>query len=137
MRELSIQNETLNISIEQAQENYRKSLNTGLLKIMSKMGICTISSYRGSELFEIIGLNNEIIDKVFKFSKTRTEGYGFEHFNKNLRIYQQEERADILKGIGGFYKHKKDAETPDLTAFWSFNTVFGEVTCVSASFLCL
>ena len=49
VRELSIQNETLNISIEQAQGNYRKSLNKGLLKIMSKMGICTISSYRGSE----------------------------------------------------------------------------------------
>ena len=48
---------------------------------------------------------------MFKFSKTRTEGYGFEHFNKNLRIYQQEERAEILNGIGGFYKHKKDAET--------------------------
>ena len=111
VRELSIQNETLNISIEQAQENYRKSLNKGLLKIMSKMGICTISSYRGSELFEIIGLNSEIINNVFKFSKTRTEGYGFEHFNKNLRIYQQEERAEILNGIGGFYKHKKDAET--------------------------
>src|SRR5210317_669814 len=111
VRELSIQNETLHISIEQALENYRKSLNTGLLKIMSKMGICTISSYRGSELFEIIGLNNEIVNSMFKFSKTRTEGYGFEHFNKNLRIYQQEERADILKGIGGFYKHKKDAET--------------------------
>ena len=78
---------------------------------MSKMGICTISSYRGSELFEIIGLNSEIINNVFKFSKTRTEGYGFEHFNKNLRIYQQEERAEILNGIGGFYKHKKDAET--------------------------
>jgi glutamate synthase (NADPH/NADH) large chain len=111
VRELSIQNETLNISVEQAQENYRKSLNKGLLKIMSKMGICTISSYRGSELFEIIGLNSEIINNVFKFSKTRTEGYGFEHFNKNLRIYQQEERAEILNGIGGFYKHKKDAET--------------------------
>jgi glutamate synthase (NADPH/NADH) large chain len=111
VRELSKQNETLNISIEQAQENYRNSLNTGLLKIMSKMGICTISSYRGSELFEIIGLNSEIVNSVFKYSKTRTEGYGFEHFNKNLRIYQQEEGADILKGIGGFYKHKKDAET--------------------------
>ena len=35
---------------------------------MSKMGICTISSYRGSELFEIIGLNSEIINNVFKFS---------------------------------------------------------------------
>ena len=111
VRELSIQNESLNISIEQAQENYRRSLNKGLLKIMSKMGICTISSYRGSELFEIIGLNHEIVNRVFKFSKTRTEGYGFEHFNDNLRIYKQEERQDILNGMGGFYKHKKGAET--------------------------
>ena len=111
VRELSVQNENLNITIEQAQENYRKSLNKGLLKIMSKMGICTISSYRGSELFEIIGLNDEIINSLFKFSKTRTEGYGFEHFNNNLKIYQQEESADIFDGIGGFYKHKKNAET--------------------------
>ena len=111
VRELSVQNENLNITIEQAQENYRKSLNKGLLKIMSKMGICTISSYRGSELFEIIGLNDEIIKSLFKFSKTRTEGYGFEHFNNNLKIYQQEESADIFDGIGGFYKHKKNAET--------------------------
>ena len=111
VRELSVQNENLNITIEQAQENYRKSLNKGLLKIMSKMGICTISSYRGSELFEIIGLNDEIIKSLFKFSKTRTEGYGFEHFNNNLKIYQQEDSADISDGIGGFYKHKKNAET--------------------------
>ena len=111
VRELSVQNENLNITIEQAQENYRKSLNKGLLKIMSKMGICTISSYRGSELFEIIGLNDEIINSLFKFSKTRTEGYGFEHFNNNLKIYQQEDSADISDGIGGFYKHKKNAET--------------------------
>ncbi len=111
VRELSIQNETLNISIEQAQENYRNSLNKGLLKIMSKMGICTISSYRGSELFEIIGLNHEIINTIFKFSKTRTEGYGFKHFYENLKIYNPEERVEILNGIGGFYKHKKDAET--------------------------
>jgi len=111
VRELSVHNENLNITVEQAQENYRKSLNKGLLKIMSKMGICTISSYRGSELFEIIGLNDEIINSLFKFSKTRTEGYGFEHFNNNLKIYQQEESADIFDGIGGFYKHKKNAET--------------------------
>ena len=111
VRELSIQNESLNISIEEAQENYRKSLNKGLLKIMSKMGICTISSYRGSELFEIIGLNHELVNNVFKFSKTRTEGYGFDHFNDNLRIYKLEERTDIMNGIGGFYKHKKGAET--------------------------
>ena len=111
VRQLSIQNENLSISVEQAQENYRKSLNKGLLKIMSKMGICTISSYRGSELFEIIGLNQEIIKSVFKFSKTRTEGFGFEHIEKNLKIFSEDIDPYIADGIGGFYKHKKNAET--------------------------
>jgi len=111
VREIALQNENLDISTDEAQENYRKSLNKGLLKIMSKMGICTISSYRGSELFEIIGLNKEIIDETFKFSKTRTEGYGFEHFQKNLKIFRQDADLKNVDGIGGFYKHKKNAET--------------------------
>ena len=51
VRQLSISlHKDLNLTPEEAQENYRKALDKGLLKIMSKMGICTISSYRGSEL---------------------------------------------------------------------------------------
>ena len=45
VRQIALENENLDITVEQAQENYRSSLNKGLLKIMSKMGICTISSY--------------------------------------------------------------------------------------------
>ena len=109
VRQLSLQNEELELSPSIAQENYRKSLNKGLLKIMSKMGICTISSYRGSELYEIIGLNQDVVNDLFKFSKTRTEGFGYQHFYDNLKIYGNEEEKNL--GVGGFYKHKKDAET--------------------------
>ena len=111
VRQIALENENLDITVEQAQENYRSSLNKGLLKIMSKMGICTISSYRGSELYEIIGLNKELVNKVFKYSKTRTEGYGFQYFHDNLKIYNEVDTTNNLDGIGGFYKHKKNAET--------------------------
>ena len=109
VRQLAIQNNELELSPVKAQENYRKSLNKGLLKIMSKMGICTISSYRGSELYEIIGIDKDLVNELFKFSKTRTEGYGYKYFYENLKIYGNEEVEKI--GLGGFYKHKKDAET--------------------------
>jgi glutamate synthase (NADPH/NADH) large chain len=109
VRQLALQNNELELSPVKAQENYRKSLNKGLLKIMSKMGICTISSYRGSELYEIIGVDRDLVNELFKFSKTRTEGYGYKYFYENLKIYGNEEVKEV--GLGGFYKHKKDAET--------------------------
>jgi glutamate synthase (NADPH/NADH) large chain len=109
VRQLSISSKDTNLTPEEAQENYRKALDKGLLKIMSKMGICTISSYRGSELFEVIGLNRDIVDNIFKFSKTRTEGVGFKFLNDKLKIYGDIE--DVESSVGGFYKHKKGAET--------------------------
>ena len=108
VRLIAINKPELEITPDQAQENYRKALNTGLLKIMSKMGICTISSYRGSELFEIIGLNDEIVKKIFKFSKTRTQGLSYQDIENNLLIFKEE--SDSISN-GGFYKHKKGAET--------------------------
>ena len=109
VRQLSISSKDTNLTPEEAQENYRKALDKGLLKIMSKMGICTISSYRGSELFEVIGLNRDIVDNIFKFTKTRTEGVGFKFLNDKLKIYGDIE--DVESSVGGFYKHKKGAET--------------------------
>ncbi|MBS92460.1 MAG: glutamate synthase large subunit, partial [Actinobacteria bacterium] len=109
VRQLSLLAQDLNLSPEEAQENYSKALNKGLLKIMSKMGICTISSYRGSELYEVIGLNKEIVDNIFKFTKTRTEGLGFKFFNDELKVYGESNTEE--DGVGGFYKHKKGAET--------------------------
>ena len=65
-----------------AHENcarYRKGVNKGLLKIISKMGISTISSYRGSQLFEIVGLNDEIVDMCFTNTVSRIQGLSLIH----------------------------------------------------------
>src|SRR5690606_31074577 len=59
-----------------AQENYRSALQSGLLKVMSKMGISTVSAYRGSELFEVIGLDSEVTDLAFRNAPRRTGGLG-------------------------------------------------------------
>ena len=109
-RLLAVNNPELEITPSEAQENYRDALNNGLLKIMSKMGICTVASYRGSELFEIIGLNKKLVEKSFKFSKIRTEGIGLEELNDNLSVYSSSIEHN-LSDIGGFYKHKRGAET--------------------------
>lgn len=111
VRKLVASEQNIELSIAEAQENYTKTLNKGLLKIMSKMGICTVSSYRGSELFEIIGLDEEVIMSAFKYSKSRTEGIGFKAIQENLKIYSDESSENL----GGFYKYKKNAE-PHITS---------------------
>ena len=111
VRKLVASEENIELSIAEAQENYTKTLNKGLLKIMSKMGICTVSSYRGSELFEIIGIDEEVIMSAFKYSKSRTEGIGFKAIQENLKIYSDESSENL----GGFYKYKKNAE-PHITS---------------------
>ncbi len=63
--------------------NYRKAINKGLYKIMSKMGISTVASYCGCQLFEIIGLNQEIIDHCFPGTPSRIEGASFEDIEKD------------------------------------------------------
>ena len=62
---------------------YRKGVNKGLLKIISKMGISTISSYRGSQLFEIIGLNSDIVDLCFTNTESRIGGKNLEALDKD------------------------------------------------------
>lgn len=66
-------------------KNYRKGINKGLLKIMSKMGISTIASYRGAQLFEAVGLADEVVDICFTGVKSRIQGAGFKHFQEEIK----------------------------------------------------
>lgn len=65
-------------------QNYRKGINKGLLKILSKMGISTIASYRGAQLFEAIGIDTEVVDLCFRGVNVRISGVGFEDFEQDL-----------------------------------------------------
>ena len=70
-------NEVL-LDASSAYTNYRRGLNKGLLKILSKMGISTVASYRGAQLFEAIGLNETVIGLCFAGTPSRIQGAGFE-----------------------------------------------------------
>ena len=63
---------------KKAIENYVNAMNHGLLKILSKMGISTLRSYHGAQIFEAIGLNSEFINKYFEGTPSRIEGIGIE-----------------------------------------------------------
>jgi len=67
-----------------AVQNYKKAIEHGILKIMSKMGISTLSSYRGAQIFEAIGLNRAIIDKYFTGTPSRIGGAGLEEITAEV-----------------------------------------------------
>lgn len=65
--------------------NYRKGINKGLFKVISKMGISTIASYRGAQLFESVGLNQAVVDLCFKGTTNRLQGSHFEDLEADQR----------------------------------------------------
>jgi glutamate synthase domain-containing protein 2/glutamate synthase domain-containing protein 3 len=66
------------MSFETALKNYKKAVNKGLLKVFSKMGISTLQSYRGAQVFEAIGLNKQLVDRYFTGTASRIEGVGLD-----------------------------------------------------------
>ncbi|PID47184.1 MAG: glutamate synthase large subunit [Proteobacteria bacterium] len=103
----------------QRLKNAYQALNLGLLKIMSKMGISTISSYKNSALFDIIGLSKEIVDDCFSSSHVLLSGLGYEDIEKKIHLAHKDAYSiDTNKklfplNIGGFYKYMDDNEFHD------------------------
>ena len=97
--------------VAQIGRSYRRAIKKGLLKIISKMGIATIGSYRGAQLFEIIGLDKEVVELCFTGTPSRISGAGFE-----LLQGDDETLADIawnpnrLPEIGGLLKYTPGGE---------------------------
>jgi len=98
-----------------AVAKYIKSLNKGILKVMSKMGISTLASYCGAQIFEAIGLNQEYIDKYFTHTTSRVSGIGIDVIAEEVR--QRHERAYGRRpaGVsdldaGGEYQWRRDGE---------------------------
>ena len=74
-----------NNKISELIEQYCQGINKGLKKIISKMGISTISSYRGAQLFEIVGLHDEIVDTCFIGTTSRIQGSGYSEIEDDLK----------------------------------------------------
>ncbi len=113
------QSKHLDISCSEALKNVHMSLNAGLLKIMSKMGIATIASYRNSGLFDVMGLSREIVADCFTDSHCMIPGLSYQDIDERLKKTHAEAFDDRgfstifpLK-IGGFYKFYNGQEYHD------------------------
>ena len=99
----------------------RKAINFGLLKIMSKMGISTISSYRNSSLFDIIGLSDEIVDECFPDAYSMLKGLGYSDIEERVarahnEAYAKETANRVFPlNIGGYYKYLDGGEFHDFS----------------------
>ncbi len=103
----------LDIAFEKAKHNYIKAVEKGILKILSKMGISTLQSYRGAQIFECLGLNAQVIEKCFSGTPSRIGGIGFDVLYKECAGRHRETYSDVLAqylATGGLYQWKRDGE---------------------------
>ncbi len=98
-----------------AIKNYVKAVAKGVVKTMSKMGISTIQSYRGAQIFEAIGLNHELVNKYFTWTASRIEGAGLPEIAKEIEVRHRHAFPDrSVNGRtldpGGQYQWRRDGE---------------------------
>jgi glutamate synthase (NADPH/NADH) large chain len=107
--------EEAGVKAEKLIQNYIYAVNNGLLKIFSKMGISTLQSYHGAQIFEILGLNKQVVDKCFTGAVSRIGGLGLDELAretliKHVRIFGKATRPDAILPTGGNYKWRRKGE---------------------------
>ena len=105
------------VAVEKALKNYIKALGKGVLKVMSKMGISTIASYTGAQVFEALGLSHDLVDEYFTGTTSRLGGIGLEIIAEEVAARHAKaypanptERAHRRLEIGGEYQWRREGE---------------------------
>ncbi|WP_350293656.1 glutamate synthase large subunit [uncultured Croceitalea sp.] len=107
---------TTDYTFQEAIENYNKAVGKGILKVMNKIGISTLNSYRGSRLFECIGINTKVVEKYFPNTPTRIQGIGLYEIEKEIskrhsKAFKAKKiNANLDLEIGGEYRWRRDGE---------------------------
>jgi glutamate synthase domain-containing protein 2/glutamate synthase domain-containing protein 1/glutamate synthase domain-containing protein 3 len=105
-----------NVEYNTAEKNFIKAAHKGVVKIMAKMGISTIQSYRGAQIFEAVGLNEDFIDKYFAWTPSRIGGIGIAEIEEESRVRHSFAYTDLVVSgsmeldVGGFYHWRRDGE---------------------------
>lgn len=99
----------------EAIQNYRRALTKGIVKIMSKMGISTLQSYRGAQIFEAIGIGQDVVDTFFSGTASRIGGIGLdiiaeETLARHRAAYEASARQETGLSSGGDYQWRKGGE---------------------------
>ena len=104
------------IEYKTAEKNFIKAAHKGVVKIMAKMGISTIQSYRGAQIFEAVGLNEDFIDEYFAWTPSRIGGIGIDAIEEESRARHSFAYVDLVVPgnmqleAGGFYQWRRDGE---------------------------
>jgi glutamate synthase (NADPH) large chain len=98
-----------------AVQNFIKAINKGMLKVFSKMGISTIQSYHGAQIFEALGLNKEVIDTYFAGTPSRIAGIGLaeiteEVLQRHRFAFPEGGGSSAYLDVGGVYQFRRDGE---------------------------
>ncbi len=99
----------------QAEKNFIKAINKGLLKTFSKMGISTLQSYRGAQVFEAVGLNESLVNSYFAGTASRIEGVGLDVLAREAQLkhayaYQPLTDSETDLVVGGQYQYREGGE---------------------------
>ncbi len=100
---------------EEAERRYVKAVNKGIVKVLSKMGISTVQSYHGAQVFEALGLSQDFVDEYFTGTPTRIGGIGIDAIAKEVRLrhdwaYPGRPVKHTTLGTGGRYQFRRDGE---------------------------
>ncbi|MDX2301936.1 MAG: glutamate synthase large subunit [Microscillaceae bacterium] len=104
-----------NMTQDEMFAHYIKAIAYGLRKIFSKMGISTLQSYQGAQIFEVLGLGKGVVDKCFKDSISRIGGLNFDDVAREVLMnfhlaYPKGQTSNRMLDVGGVYQWKKDGE---------------------------
>ena len=107
----------LDLAPAEAAENYVKACGKGILKVMSKMGISTVASYTGAQIFEAVGLGDELVDRYFTGSTSRLSGIGVDEVFEEIAMRHRlahppnpTRRAHRGLEVGGEYQWRREGE---------------------------
>ena len=101
---------------EKAEKNYIKAVGQGILKVMSKMGISTLQSYRGAQIFEIVGLADDVVDRYFTGTPSRLKGIGLDVIAEEVRLRHESAFPRVKPAFapqldeGGQYQWRRNGE---------------------------
>ncbi len=110
-----VKSREIQLDYHTAEKNYIKSVNKGLLKILSKMGISTLRSYRGAQIFEAIGISREVLDAYFHGMTSRIGGITLDDITREAMAthaiaFDPAESSDSFLETAGNYAYRKDGE---------------------------
>lgn len=103
------------ITHAEAVYRYIKAATKGVVKVLSKMGISTVQSYRGAQIFEAIGLKSALVEQYFTWTPTRIEGIGLdviaeETLSRHRRAFSSQEGRDLTLDAGGEYQYRREGD---------------------------